>query len=311
MSHSVIQRLRERFNSTGSTVERSRSGRPRATTRNQDRYLVNSALRDRSLNATILRGMLRRATHTNISVQTVRRRLHEQNLHARRPAVRPRLTQAHRLRRLAWARQHVRWTRQQWASVLFTDESRFTMSFHDGRNRVWRRRGERYEDATVQEHDRYGGGSVMVWGGMSMHTRTPLHQVAGNLNGQRYVNEILRPIAVPAVQALGPGAVYMDDNAPAHRARVANDFLRNQQVTHMNWPALSPDLNPIDLEHLWDALGRRIYANHRRPQNIGQLFQNLQYEWNALPQMTLRTLVESMRERCQAVIAARGGHTRY
>ena len=277
-SHSVVQRLRERFRTTGSTAERPRSGRPRTTTRRQDRYLVNAALRDRSCNATVLRTVLRNATNANICTQTVRNRLHENNLRARRPAVRSRLTPAHRVRRLAWARQHLGWTRQQWAAVLFTDESRFTISFHDGRNRVWRRRGERFQDATIQEHDRYGGGSVMVWGGMSLRSRTVLHRINGNLNGARYVNEVLRPIAVPAVQALGPGAVYQDDNAPAHRARVATDFLTNQNVNRMNWPALSPDLNPI--EHLWDELGRRIHANYPPPRNVNYLFRNLNQEWN-------------------------------
>ena len=125
----------------------------------------------------------------------------------------------------------------------------------------------------------------------------------------RYLNEVQRPIAVPAVQALGPGAVYQDDNAPAHPARVATDFLTNQNVNRMNWPALSPDLNPI--EHLWDELGRRIHANYPPPRNVNDLFRNLNQEWNQLPQRTIGRLVDSMRRRCQAVIAAQGGHTRY
>ena len=86
----------------------------------------------------------------------------------------------------------------------------------------------------------------MVWGGLSLPSRTALHRIVGYLNAARYVNEVLRPIAVPAVQALGPGAVYQDDNAHAHRARVATDVLQNKHVTEMNWPALSPDLKLIE-----------------------------------------------------------------
>ena len=120
----------------------------------------------------------------------------------------------------------MRWTRAQWAQVLFSDESRFTLSFHDGRNRDWRRNGERYLDATIQEHDRYGGGSVMVWGGISYHTRTPLHHVVGNLNGVCYRDCILQPIVLPALNAFGQGAVFQHDNALAHRARVVTDYLQ-------------------------------------------------------------------------------------
>ena len=71
------------------------------------------------------------------------------------------------------------WTRQQWGRVLFSDESWFTLSFNDGRIRVWRRQGERYADATVREHNRYGSGSVMVLGGMNLGTQTPLIRVDG------------------------------------------------------------------------------------------------------------------------------------
>ena len=79
----------------------------------------------------------------------------------------------HRVARENWCRQHLRWTAKQWANVLFTDESRFTVSFNDGRVRVWRRPGERFVDATVRQGDRYGGGSVMMWGGISSYHRTP------------------------------------------------------------------------------------------------------------------------------------------
>ena len=80
------------------------------------------------------------------------------------------------------------------------------MSFNDGRIRVWRRPGERFHDDRVQEHDRYGGGSVMVWGGIGLNYRTPLHRIQGILTGIRYRDEILRPIAIPALRAMGQGA---------------------------------------------------------------------------------------------------------
>ena len=309
VSHSVIIRLRDRHVATGSSQERPRSGRPRATTRRQDRHLRLGALRDRATTASTLRGHLRTTTGANVSCSTVRRRLREAGLRSRRPAVRPVLSAVNRTRRLAWARQHVTWTRQQWGRVLFSDESRFTLSFNDGRVRVWRRQGERYADATVREHNRYGGGSVMVWGGMSLGTRTPLLPIDGILNGVRYRDEVLRPVAVPALAALGQGAIFQDDNAPAHRARLVTNFLGQQNVNRMIWPACSPDLNPI--EHLWDVLGQRLRSNHAPPATLARLTQILQMEWNAIPQATLQNLVRSMRRRCQACIQARGGHTRY
>ena len=149
----------------------------------------------------------------------------------------------------------------------------------------------------------------MVCGGFSLHHRTPLHRVEGNLTGIAYMDDILRPITIPALQAVGPGAILQDDNVRPHRARVVNNFLQQQQVIRMDWPSRSPDLNPV--EHLWDILGRRIRANHPPPPNLNVLFQTLQQEWQAIPQNTLQTLVRSMRQRCLAGINANGGHTRY
>ena len=162
--------------------------------------------------------------------------------------------------------------------ALFSNESQFNLHFNDGRTRVYRRQGERFSDATV--YDQFGGGSVFVWAGMTMNQRTRLCIVDGNLNAQRYVNEILRPVVVPFLGRMNQGAILQDDNALSHRGRVVNEFIRQ-----FNMLANSPDLNPI--EHIWDELGRRIYR-HNPPQTLVQLRQRLIQEWNNIPHETIR-----------------------
>ena len=123
VSQSVISRLRTRLAQTNSTLDRRRSGLPRSTSQAQDRFLRTSALRSRSVSAEQLRERLSRI-ETRVSVQTVRIDFTALDK-ARRPYVGVPLSQRHRQARLAWTRQHRRWTNQQWATVLFTDESRF------------------------------------------------------------------------------------------------------------------------------------------------------------------------------------------
>ncbi|GFT06800.1 transposable element Tcb2 transposase [Trichonephila clavipes] len=101
----------------------------------------------------------------------------------------------------------------------------------------------------------------------------------------------------------------MDDNARPHRTLGVEELLESEGITRRDWPAYSLDLNPI--EHAWDALGRRIAARLHHLENTQQLKQMLVEEWALLPQEMLHQLALSMRRRCEAFIAVRGGHIPY
>ncbi len=307
---SVINRAFHRYQTTGLCSALPRSGRPRATNHREDRFLALSARRQRFVTARTLQTQLFAATGTHISDQTVRNRLHQDGLAARRPLARIPLTPRHRNARLQWAQRYRHWTHQQWRNVMFSDESRFCLDVNDGRQRVWRRRGERYADCTVSQHDRYGGGSVMVWAGIWVGGRTDLVVFRqGTLTGVRYVNEVIRPQVIPTARQLGQGFIFMDDNAPCHRARVVQNELRNNNIYHLPWPAKSPDLNPI--EHAWDMLGRAVRTGPAPPQTLDALAAALVAHWRAIPQADLDRLIASVPARVQACIHAGGGHTRY
>ncbi|GFV34357.1 DDE_3 domain-containing protein [Trichonephila clavipes] len=79
----------------------------------------------------------------------------------------------------------------------------------------------------------------------------------GALTGQRYVDDILRPHVRPFLNGL-PGAIFQQDNARPHTARVSQDFLRHFQT--LPWPTRSPDLSPV--EDVWDPLKRQMPSCH-------------------------------------------------
>ena len=155
----TIIRLCQHFQQTGGVADRRRPCRPRVTNLRTDRFITMTHLRRRFQTATSS------SRQYGISNQTVLRRLRQarQPIRPRRPYVGQVLTARHQAARLQWAQRHFRRGRQQWAWVLFSDESRFNLSHHDGRIRVFRRRGERFADNRLIERDRFGGGSVMVW----------------------------------------------------------------------------------------------------------------------------------------------------
>ena len=174
----TIIRLRQRFQQTGGVADRRRRVRSRVTNPRTNRFITLTHLRRRFQTATSS------ARQYGISKQTVLCRLRQarQPIWPRRPYVGQVLTARHRAARLQWAQWHFRWGRQQWARVLFSDESRFNLSHHDGRIRVFRRRGERFVDNCLIERDRFGGMCVMVWGDIMGRTKTNLIVVQGSLN---------------------------------------------------------------------------------------------------------------------------------
>ena len=246
-----------------------------------------------SLNFRRLREQFRAGTNINVSDQTIRYRFHARNLRARRPVVRQSLTRQHRIARRQWALGNCRWTRAEWRMVMLSDESRYNLDHHDGRILVWRSPVERYAPHCVASHDRWDGGSVMVWAGIWCTGRTDLFVVNGNMNWHRYLNDIGVPVVVPNFQRIGNGAVFQDDNARPHRAIGVQDYFRQHGIQKMDWPARSPDMNPI--EHLSDLFDRRVSGRHQVPQTVAELRQALIDEWHNIPQVGITNLVDSMR----------------
>lgn len=317
LSRYSVRRVYQRFQETGGYIRRPGSGRQRRTSERDDRFLVSRSLRNRQLNAVQLGQELQEVRNVSISRWTVRRRLGEAGLTSHRPANGPKLTTAHRQARLQFAREHLNWTYEQWRSVMFSDECRMTLHGHDGRSRVYRRSSERFSQCCISERVAFGGGSCMFWGGIMLDTKTDIVFITGantgprsrGLTAARYVEEVLEGHVRPLAWLMGEDFILMHDNARPHVARTVCDYMEDVGITAMEWPARSPDLNPI--EHVWDELKRRVRARSPAPTCLRELQLAIEEEWNAIPQDFMVKLIRSMKNRLRAVIKARGGNTPY
>ncbi|GFX20982.1 transposable element Tc3 transposase [Trichonephila clavipes] len=166
-----------------------------------------------------------------------------------------------------------------------------------------------HQSNTVERHS-YRGGGILVWAGISLGGHTDLHVFhGGTVTGLRYRDEILDPYVHPYAAAIGNDFILMDDNARPHRARIVEEYLDDHGLERMEWPARSPDLNPI--EHLWDYLGREVAALNPPPRSLHELKQGLLCVWSSLPIPVSDNLINSMGNRCRQCIQVRGGHIPY
>ncbi|GFV61325.1 transposable element Tcb1 transposase [Trichonephila clavipes] len=186
IAHSVVSRLWNSFKTTG-MCSRARGGRVRSTTSEEDRYIVLSAKRNRRTTAQQVAKSVSCCLRKADNPKTVARRLRGGGLYARRLVVCVPLTKQHRTAHLQWCREHHNCTEQDWACVLFSDESRFSLSRIVDANRSGAS-GTAYRPENIQEKDRYPTCSTMVWAGIMINGRTHLHVVAnGTMTGQRYI----------------------------------------------------------------------------------------------------------------------------
>ncbi|GFU01870.1 transposable element Tc3 transposase [Trichonephila clavipes] len=237
---------------------------------------------DRSVTSRTVAQHIESATHHSVSARTIRRRLQQSGLSARRLLLGLPLTQNQRRLYRQWCDERRMWEAE-WNEVVFTGESRICLQHHDGQIRVWRHRGERLLNDTVPAP------GIMVWGGIGYHYRSRLVRIAGTLNSQCYISEVLEPVVLPYLQGLAT-AIFQQDNARPHVARIVQRFFVDHQIELLPWPARSPDLSPI--EKMWFMVAQRLTQITPPATTPDQLWKGVEATWAAVPQEHIQSLFE-------------------
>jgi hypothetical protein len=103
--------------------------------------------------------------------------------------------------------------------------------------------------------------------------------------------------------------IFQHDNDPKHTAKLTEAYLASQEYSVLPWPAQSPDLNSI--EHIWDHLKLKLAYSDTKAKGTHELWDRVLVEWETFSLETCRRYCESMPARVQAVLAAKGKHTKY
>lgn len=307
----TVRRVRARYRETGSYARLPGSGTNKKTTAREDRRLRHIVCQERFGSLRHLTMVFSDFCDLRISQTTVRRRLHTLGFYSPVASRKPIIGFINRQRRVRWSTRTLPWTPDgHWARLIFSDESRFNLSYSDGRVRVWRTQGERYAPECLSEVQKRSSISVMVWGCIGYHGVGELVVLEENVTGRAYI-ETLRQNLLPSVENIFGDRehpfIFQHDNAPAHSARVTHDWLDNNDVQCIMWPAQSPDLNII--EHIWDYMSREVVRH--RPTSRQALIHRLQLSWASIAADRLHCLYNSLPRRVRAVVHARGYPTIY
>ena len=176
--------------------------------------------------------------------------------------------------------------------MIFSDEKKFNLDGPDGWNYYWR---DLRKDQRFFGKRNFGRGSYMVWGAMNGAGTVALLTISTRMDSPQY-QQVLSNNLLPYLNSNGrQNVLFQQDNAPIHVSRSTKAWFAANNVTVMDWPPCSPDLNPI--ENVWGVLARRVYSNGRQYSNIAELKDVVMREWDGLPSFMFSKCVYSMNRR--------------
>ncbi|KHJ87984.1 hypothetical protein OESDEN_12227 [Oesophagostomum dentatum] len=200
-----------------------------------------------------------------------------------------RLTARHKPLRLPFASENIE---RDWTKVVFSDEKKFNLDGPDGSKFYWR---DLCKSPVQFSRRNFGGGSVMVWGAFSSECTLSLAFVSNRMNSEEYQN-VLENHLLPFLEERRTEAfVFQENNATIHVSSATKSWLWRYNTNTLDWPACSPDLNPI--ENLCGIIVRRIYANNRQFNTVNELKDAISRAWMEIHVTVLQNLIGSMRRR--------------
>lgn len=242
-----------------------------------------------------------------ISYRSIKTYLNFLNIKAFSPIKKPLLSKKNIKKRYDCSKIWMQMSEEKVKKIIFSDESKFNLFSSDGKRSVWRKPSTGLECKNIQPTFKHGGGSVMVWGCFSYNGIGNLHFIDGIMDAKEYACILHENLSASATKMGLNEFIFQQDNDPKHTSRVAKEYFEENEIELLDWPAQSPDMNPI--ETLWSIIKEKLVDFI--PKNKDDLKEKILEIWSGISEETTKKLALSFKKRAKMLFKAEGKHIRY
>lgn len=299
-SKSAVGKYLKRRNDRGSETNKCRTGRPKSTTTRIDKRIRTIVDTNKRISLQGIKNQL----ELYVSKMTICRRIKDLGLAARAVRKIPYVSRANITKRMTFYQKHAMKDVNFWKTILWSDECKIEMKYHNGKMHVWRKPGEEFSYKCVEPTFKGQTRGVMIWGCMAAGGVGNIVTIEGNMNAQMYLEVLKQSVFQQGVKLIGPNFTFQHDNAPIHTAKIIKEYIKHTNMRVLEWPPQSPDLSPI--ENLWAHLKTKVAA--RKPRNVHDLREIIQEEWLLIEPSYCLKLVGSMTRRLCLLSSRSGGY---
>lgn len=314
IKYSTARDIWKKYQKHGTTANRPRSGRPRKVTHHTARQMVRIAKKSHRKPFREIANEVVPKLHET----TVRRVLAQYGLHRCVARKVPYLTKAHKMNRVHWARLYCRYGQHQWGKVIWSDEAYIYLGDNHGRIYVTRSSDEEYLEECLVPTFKQSSIRVMVWGCIMNGQKGPLVVLeypggkGGGMNSSRYREQVLDGVLrdfYDDMKKKKGHVIFQQDGAPSHTSKSTQQWFAQNGIPLLFHPPSLPDLNPI--EPVWHELKTILRSLTHPPTTLEGLKSAIQTAWDEMPIEDINKHIRRMPDRVEAIVRAKGGHTRF
>jgi transposase/predicted transcriptional regulator len=294
----------------GISCKKKKCRRPKKFSNDISSFLISQFKKNKIEKLTEGKEVIRKRYKIDCVKQTIKNYLNENGLKCFIKTKKPLLTKKHKEKRLDFAKKFCEYSFFDWNKIIWSDECMFALINTNRKEFYWKSKRDPLNEAHIKKTLKFGGGSITAWGCITSQGVGELIKINGIMDADKYI-KILSAGLLKTMENYSLNdkmVIFMHDNDPKHTAKKTKEWIKMNKINVLDWPAQSPDLNPI--ENLWDIIDRKLRRRDIKLNNKEELWEAVKREWYSLDKEIIRNLYLSMTKRIDDLLKSKGGYTK-